>query len=78
MQLVSFSDGQRREAVEVLHALMARASRGELVDMAACITDPAGKEYTVMTGRYRRDSGAMSRAGFLLQYMAMEAANDDA
>lgn len=76
MKVVGIADNRKIELTEILRGLVAKVDRDGAFDIALHMTDSRGRESMIFTGRYERDAGFLSRAGFQLQYEAMLAANE--
>lgn len=77
MKVIEIAYKRKTKLIELFYSLAAKVEEDGPFDVAMCIMDNAGKEHVLLTGRYERDAGALSMAGFQLQYEAMVAAAND-
>jgi hypothetical protein len=64
MKVVPFGRYKNRQMVEVLQALAAKATAGEIIGLAVCFKNAAGVEDAIITGQFA-DNADMGAAAAL-------------
>lgn len=69
MVVLRLVERSKRDTVQILSALLARAARGEVIGVAVCFASRPGVEHCAFTGPYKASPERAVNAGMRMAWM---------